>query len=258
MLNDDALESTLHRPRDRGVLGARAMRHQHRDGSRRGRGRATSARRGRRGREERASADASADAGGDSAQSGDASEDRSADDGVAPDVSSNTKLVFTTSQTYTGNLGGLSGADAKCQALATQANLAGTYKAWLSDATGTPVTRFTHATVPYTLVDGTPIASDWTALVSGTLQHAIDESESSGTPGKDNSGLSLPNGVTLVWTSTKYDGTLVSGTTCQSWTSSSSSDPSEWGRDDATTVDWSQWASSGSCGWVAPLMCFQQ
>ncbi len=204
------------------------------------------------------------DAPADVGSSGDAASDVSGDviDEAANDASDAAPihlLVFTTSQTYTGALGGLSGADTTCQSLATQANLPGTYKAWLSDATGTPVTRFTHSTVPYTLVDGTTVvANDWSGLISGTLLHAIDKSESGGAPGKDNSGLSLPTGVTLVWTSTKYDGTLVPNTTCANWTSSSSSNPSEWGRDDATDVNWSQWASSGSCGWLAPLMCFQQ
>ncbi len=195
----------------------------------------------------------------DDASSSDAGDAGAIDAGDASDSGPTTEaLVFTTSQTYTGALGGLSGADAKCQALATQANLPGTYKAWLSDGSGSPSTRFTHSTVPYKLVDGTVVANDWTSLVSGTLQHAIDKSESNGAPGKDNSGLSLPTGVTLVWTSTKFDGTAVSGTDCLSWTSSASNQPSEWGRDDATNAYWSQWASSGSCGWVAPLMCFQQ
>src|SRR5207248_2675590 len=43
------------------------------------------------------------------------------------------KRVFVTSVMYDGNLGGLAGADAKCQARATAASLSGTYKAWLSD-----------------------------------------------------------------------------------------------------------------------------
>src|SRR5215212_6677746 len=41
--------------------------------------------------------------------------------------------VFLSSITYDGNLGGLSGADAKCQGLAAVAGLPGIYKAWLSD-----------------------------------------------------------------------------------------------------------------------------
>ena len=46
---------------------------------------------------------------------------------------SSTKIIFVTSIGYTGNLGGETGADAKCQARANVANLDGTFKAWLLD-----------------------------------------------------------------------------------------------------------------------------
>jgi Protein of unknown function (DUF1554) len=62
--------------------------------------------------------------------------------------------VFVTSQGFNGNLGGLAGADTKCQALADTAGLGGTYKAWLSDSTTDARNRLTQATVPYRLVDG--------------------------------------------------------------------------------------------------------
>ena len=42
--------------------------------------------------------------------------------------------VFVTSQTFTGNLGGIAGADQKCQDLADAAGLPGIYKAWLADS----------------------------------------------------------------------------------------------------------------------------
>ena len=45
------------------------------------------------------------------------------------------KRVFVTSANYTGDLGGLVGADSKCQALADSAGLDGNYKAWLSTNT---------------------------------------------------------------------------------------------------------------------------
>jgi hypothetical protein len=66
------------------------------------------------------------------------------------------KRVFVTSTGYPGNLGGLAGADAKCQERATAAGLGGTFKAWLSAAgTGNSAAeRLTHATVPYVRVDG--------------------------------------------------------------------------------------------------------
>jgi Protein of unknown function (DUF1554) len=59
--------------------------------------------------------------------------------------------VFVTSTTHTGNLGGLDGADAICQARAESLNSAapaGTYKAWLSTAAESAAARLTHATVP--------------------------------------------------------------------------------------------------------------
>ena len=80
------------------------------------------------------------------------------------------KNVFVTSQSHNGDFGGLTGADAFCQSLALTAGLSGTYKAWLSDTTGSPATRFAQASVPYRLVDGTTIANDWNDLTDGTIQ----------------------------------------------------------------------------------------
>src|SRR5205814_1475811 len=55
-------------------------------------------------------------------------------------------IMFTTNRTFTGNLGGLAGADAKCQAAAAAGGLAGNYRAYLG-ATGIDAfTRFTGAT----------------------------------------------------------------------------------------------------------------
>jgi hypothetical protein len=42
---------------------------------------------------------------------------------------------------------------------------AGVYKAWLSDSQASPLTRFTHSTLPYIRVDGTQIAADWAGLI---------------------------------------------------------------------------------------------
>ena len=176
--------------------------------------------------------------------------------GVAPPC----RIVFTSSATFTGALGGLAGADNECQQLASAAGLPGTFKAWLSDATGSPSTRFAQAPVPYLLVDGTVVANDWTELTSGTIQHALDQSETGGPPGRDDSGNAcmLPVGATIVWTSTRSDGTAVPGTDCSNWTSSLVNAPSQWGRNDAASSFWSTYCSSGSCSWHAPLYCFQQ
>ena len=88
--------------------------------------------------------------------------------------------VFVTSTVHDGSLGGLAGADAICQTRAdSPGSLAapGTYKAWLSDATASPSTRFTQATVPYKLVNGTTVAPNWAGLVDGSLDAPIDVTE---------------------------------------------------------------------------------
>lgn len=74
-------------------------------------------------------------------------------------------LVFVSSTTSNGNLGGLAGADATCQGLAASANLPGTYKAWLSDSSSSPNSRFVHNPGPYVLVDGSTVAVDYDDLV---------------------------------------------------------------------------------------------
>src|SRR4051794_30232839 len=62
----------------------------------------------------------------------------------------NPRTVFITSGGYSGDMGGLQGADQICQALASTARLKGTYKAWLSDSTpSSPSTRFRKSGGPY-------------------------------------------------------------------------------------------------------------
>ena len=52
-------------------------------------------------------------------------------------------------------MGGVAGADAKCQSLADNANLGGTYKAWISGTTDGPSKRFEQSgfldSLPYYL-----------------------------------------------------------------------------------------------------------
>ncbi len=65
----------------------------------------------------------------------------------------NEKTVFVTSASFLSNMGGLAGADAKCQAEADgPASIVptGTYLPWLSDGTDSPDTRFSKSAHPYT------------------------------------------------------------------------------------------------------------
>src|SRR4051812_50129369 len=69
--------------------------------------------------------------------------------------------------------GGLANADGICQVAADDAGLGGTYKAWLSDNTASPSTRFTHATQPYVLPNGVQVAADWADLTDSRLDNPI-------------------------------------------------------------------------------------
>ncbi|MGZ3454239.1 MAG: hypothetical protein ACXVEF_31830, partial [Polyangiales bacterium] len=85
-----------------------------------------------------------------------------------PETSTANKVVFVTSTLYTGDLGGVAGADSKCQSAAAAASLAGTFKAWVSSATSSPSTTFVRTTGDYALPDGTVVAHGWSGLTSGT------------------------------------------------------------------------------------------
>ena len=106
------------------------------------------------------------------------------------------RCVFVTSQTFTANLGGLSGADSKCQELADAAGLSGTFKAWLSDSTTDARDRLAQAAVPYMRVDGVPIADNFADLVDGDLAAPLEI---------DEAGM-MATGSPFVWTRTSTAG----------------------------------------------------
>jgi hypothetical protein len=124
------------------------------------------------------------------------------------------RAVFLSPPFGVAELAGVAAADARCQALASAADLGGTFRAWLSDDATSPSARFTHAAVPYRLVNGTTIANGYTDLTDGSLAHAIDA---------DVHGATIA-GVDEVWTGTSADGTS-EGSSCASWTNATSSTP---------------------------------
>ena len=113
--------------------------------------------------------------------------------------------VFTSSMTYTGNLGGLAGADAKCKLLAQSAGLgSGTWVAWLSTNTTFAKDRITSAG-PWTLVGLAGIAVTKAQLTAPPL----------GRPLRRNENGQAVNG--LVWTGTAPNGTFTDDD-CNDWT----------------------------------------
>ncbi len=71
------------------------------------------------------------------------------------------RAVFATSEVFDGNLGGLEGAHAKCQRLATAAGLAHEFKAWISDHDTGPLDTFTRSPAAYRMIgDSAPKIAD--------------------------------------------------------------------------------------------------
>lgn len=164
--------------------------------------------------------------------------------------------VFVSSTTHNGNFGGLGGADAFCQARANAAGLPGSYKAWLSDATGSPSTRFVRAPGPYQLIDGTPIANNWADLISGALDHAINIDEN-GDP------LPEPDALNDVWTATttRGDRYLIGNfvVDCENWSIADFDHFGALGTSSLADENWSVAGIAITCATRGNrLYCFQQ
>jgi hypothetical protein len=118
-------------------------------------------------------------------------------------------IAFVTSTTHTGNLGGLAGADAICQARASAVGLAGTYRAWLSTSATNAATRFGAAS-GWVRVDNKPFANTISDLTAGRVLYPLSINERGG------SELG-----STVWTGTGASGSLA-GTACTDWTDGTS------------------------------------
>lgn len=94
-------------------------------------------------------------------------------EGVSLPAFCSKKVIFLTSQQFDGNLGGLAGADAKCQTAATAGGLSGTFKAWMSDTTISARDRLTHNPAPYIRTDGATIANNWADLTDYHIKEPI-------------------------------------------------------------------------------------
>jgi len=161
------------------------------------------------------------------------------------------KTAFVSSSTQAGNLGGLAGGDAICQGLADAASLGGTYKAWLSDSTASPATRFVPWNVSYERVDGVRIADNWADLTDGTLAAPISVTET----GAVVSGQTVqtgtdPQGLGVLTTPGPY---------CMDWTSSAGAAVATIvrGNSGGTATNWTNGGTAG-CANVIRIYCFEQ
>ena len=158
--------------------------------------------------------------------------------------------VFTTSTLHTGNLGGLTGADAICQQRAGAAGVSGTFMAWLSTATESPATRFIQNPGRYVRTDGLPVAANWAALVAGSLAVPMDRNETGQYVADDREA----------WTNTAADGAPYltdPNQFCGGWGSALSGAGGRVGETDEVDADWTN-SHTDPCDNNWRLYCFQQ
>ncbi len=166
--------------------------------------------------------------------------------------------VFLSSTTYDGKqLGGLIGADTKCQQLASVFDPLRyhTYRAWLSDGAGEPASTFDHGVVPYVLLNGVPIAGSFDDLVQNGPAVGItitDEYEA------------VPD--VRVWTHTTAVGTKIPDEHhCEQWTSDAFNQVAMLGRNSVPADEQETWAderwwtrySEVACNIPWHLYCFE-
>jgi len=149
-----------------------------------------------------------------------------------------TMTFFVSSATNaTGNLGGLAGADARCQSLAAAVGAGGrTWRAYLSverdPATGQPVdARSRIGSGPWINAAGTRVAQDLTELHARRGDAALFVDERNQRINGQWAGSPQPVEHDVLTGSTA-DGRLMAGMTCGDWTSASASLAAQVGHSD--------------------------
>lgn len=160
------------------------------------------------------------------------------------------RLAFVTREAFTGNLGGLAGADQKCfEAAQKITGFKGrAFRAWLSDTTASANLRLPKGTTTYRRTDDGVVASSFTDLTDGTVKTPIE---------LDQKGTKLGTGdlERSVWTGTTVDG-VDSTFNCFDWTSGDIMQSGTWGDSQATDSTWTDSATS-SCNASRHLYCVE-
>jgi hypothetical protein len=184
----------------------------------------------------------------------------------SPTTGSTMSFFVTSAKSVTGNLGGLSGADNRCQSLAAAAGFGSkTWRAYLSaerdPATGQPVdARSRIGAGPWFNANGVMIARDVAELHArrGDAELFVDERNQM-IPGQ---WAGSPRPVEHdILTGSAADGRLIPGMTCNDWTSASPDLAAQVGHSDGlgpnassagTLSSWNSSHANQNCADTAP------
>ncbi len=146
------------------------------------------------------------------------------------------RLVFATSQEYSGDLDGLAGADGICRGLAAKEKLDNPksrlqppfeFKALLATSTKSALERHYHGTGPYQLVNGYRVSDSFLEMFTEKLEHPINFSER------------MTSQNSQVWTGMLPSGESFPGINfCHDWEGPTSTGTAIWGDADSVNEWW--------------------
>jgi hypothetical protein len=149
-------------------------------------------------------------------------------------------------------MGGLAGADARCQAAADSSGNPGIvgkrFLAWLSGTEGAAAQRHAHSLAAYAMPDGVIVAGSWNELVTTGPRVAIHVYEDGGR---------VMTGSRFVWTGTLPNGGSAPSN-CSSWTSASPVVDASVGQTGVADGGWTTLASRRPCDQPALLYCVER
>jgi hypothetical protein len=165
------------------------------------------------------------------------------------------KRIFTTEATFDGDLGGLAGADEKCQTAADAEALGGTWKAWISDSTSNAYDRI--------LGDGPWFAwRTWPYESTGWVLAFRDRAQLRGIPSAFLDGTERHfnlGGEGPVWTGTRIGGARGDAPVCGDWKNDDAVEVGTIGWVNVNPlVYWTDSENDASCATRAHLICFEQ
>jgi hypothetical protein len=153
--------------------------------------------------------------------------------------------IFVTDQTWDGaGVGGLAGADTKCQAAGDSAALGGTYKAIMGDSSTSAKSRLTISGPIFNVME-TRIANDSVDLWDSSLDSGIIY---------DQHGT--VSGLGASWTGSLGDGT-VTPTSCTDWTTTAGTGHANRGPS-YVTGHWVSYTGNRDCATSKTLICISQ
>jgi len=175
-------------------------------------------------------------------------------------------FFVSSTRSTTGNLGGLTGADAMCQRLATAVNAGGhQWRAYLSadrdPETGNPVDARSRIGIgPWRNANGVLVARNIGELHSRTGDNSLFIDENGKRINGQWPGSPAPTEHDIL-TGSNADGTLIPGSTCNNWTSASAAIFARVGHTDGlgaggstagTVTSWNSAHDNASCADTAP------